>query len=106
MAKDDRVMIATFARMDEAGLLVATLKNAGIEAIMRGQYRPRLFFLAGIYKTLCEVWVAPDDEQRARQIMAENETNADAPPRNCVHCGEENPGNFDICWKCGKSVAE
>jgi hypothetical protein len=28
---------------------------------------------------------------------------AEYPPWNCTSCGEENPGRFELCWKCRSS---
>lgn len=36
-----------------------------------------------------------DDEE-----AASSETASDEPAWKCKSCGEENPGSFDICWKC------
>ncbi len=54
-----------------------------------------------------EIWL--DDErdfELARQIIAGHE-NAATPQgsRDCAHCGEANPSNFDLCWNCGKPFA-
>jgi hypothetical protein len=59
------------------------------------------FFLAGP-----EVWVVRDqDEERARQIIAEYESGealADIPrePWQCPRCGEHIEGQFTECWNC------
>ena len=55
---------------------------------------------------LPEVWLDnPEDEARARAIVESiRAPDPGAPPRNCRECGEENPGNFDLCWNCGRSL--
>jgi ribosomal protein L40E len=27
------------------------------------------------------------------------------PSHRCRDCGEENPGTFETCWRCGHSLA-
>ncbi len=48
------------------------------------------------------------DYERAVRIirghLKENQAGADEEVV-CKSCGETNPGNFDICWSCGKPVA-
>ena len=38
-----------------------------------------------------------------RRYLAENAAGADEEIP-CRHCEEPNPGNFDVCWACGKPV--
>lgn len=39
-----------------------------------------------------------------RRHIAENAAGSETE-HSCVACGESNPGNFDICWSCGKEIA-
>ncbi|HNR11024.1 MAG TPA: hypothetical protein PKN72_07450, partial [Nitrosomonas europaea] len=53
-----------------------------------------------------EVWVMRDlDFERGRKIIAAYEQ---APQVTdivfCLQCGEENPGNFQLCWQCGSGL--
>lgn len=52
-----------------------------------------------------------DDQKHTLGTPNAGEQTADAggeptvdpgPPWKCRHCGEENPGNFNECWKCQK----
>ena len=46
------------------------------------------------------------DAARARAIIEEFERPARAgPPRRCPNCQEDNPAWFEVCWKCGTSIA-
>ena len=40
--------------------------------------------------------------ERARQEMAQARAAGGADDWTCPGCGEQNPGNFEICWNCGK----
>ena len=49
------------------------------------------------------LYVDDQDFERAQQIVqAELDSRpTDAPSWTCPQCGEENEGQFVICWKCG-----
>jgi hypothetical protein len=53
-----------------------------------------------------QVWIAhDDDEPRARALLRELEIEATrTTPRFCGKCGEQSPGNFDLCWNCGTAL--
>jgi DNA-directed RNA polymerase subunit RPC12/RpoP len=47
----------------------------------------------------------PADADRAKAIIEKfKTTRSSGPPVKCPHCGEENPGTFDLCWNCGRDV--
>lgn len=78
------------------------LEQYGIEAQIRNA---NLFSVAGelpINECMPEVWVKPLDERRAEQIIRELELAEDGsePDWCCPGCGENNAGNFAICWRC------
>jgi hypothetical protein len=56
--------------------------------------------------SLPQVWVERDgDAERARALIEEfHRTSAHGPARLCPHCAEENPGTFETCWACGRSL--
>ena len=41
--------------------------------------------------------------QRAKREMEQVRTTGSRHDWKCSHCGEENPGHFDICWKCQRN---
>lgn len=53
-----------------------------------------------------QVWVEDDArEGEARAlILAHQRNQVPSTQRVCPHCGELNPGNFELCWKCGASI--
>lgn len=43
----------------------------------------------------------PEDEAARKSCVVQLEpTEDDRPSWVCAKCGEGNPGNFDVCWKC------
>lgn len=53
-----------------------------------------------------EIWLVNDgDIEKARKVIKAYELPMkDAGARLCNHCGESNPGTFQICWRCGKVI--
>lgn len=49
-----------------------------------------------------EVWIErPEDEPRARQLVREFESDSKSDgSKTCSDCGEINPSNFELCWRC------
>jgi hypothetical protein len=99
-------MKEVFVHQDHAqvGLYKSVLDAAGISSYIRNEYshqivtpRPTDLF----YPTLCVV--NDEDYERALEIIAERQApEAPAGPDwTCADCGEEVPGTFGSCWKCG-----
>jgi hypothetical protein len=53
------------------------------------------------------VWLDDErDEARAIALLREMERDAQrTTPIFCRHCGESSPGNFELCWNCGRAIA-
>ncbi|MFO1284536.1 MAG: DUF2007 domain-containing protein [Burkholderiales bacterium] len=54
-----------------------------------------------------QVWVDDDIWSKASAVLAEfhaERARGSGARKQCRHCGEENPGNFELCWKCGGSL--
>lgn len=70
--------------------------------------------LAGEVAILPEVWPAlcvvnDEDYDRALQLMketSERDAEQSEVEIDCPGCGEENPGNFELCWSCGAEMGE
>jgi hypothetical protein len=41
-----------------------------------------------------------EEKAEPKSALELNTTDDDRPSWTCPKCGEENPGNFDECWKC------
>ena len=57
------------------------------------------------YPALCVM--NDEDYPRAVQIIREQVTLNGGPAGEeirCATCGEINPGTFDVCWSCGKTL--
>lgn len=56
----------------------------------------------GLPNSLLELWLLNDqDYEKARSIIETQIADpTDTKPWICDKCGEENEGNFEICWNC------
>ena len=57
-------------------------------------------------ETYPQVWVMDDEQMsRAKNIVREYKlTPVNHAVVACGECGEENPANFGVCWKCAKAL--
>jgi len=46
------------------------------------------------------IYVSDDESEEGETDPPAAAHESTGPSWKCKHCGEENPGNFDACWKC------
>jgi hypothetical protein len=93
--------------LPEAELLKERLRQSGIQAIIKN--RELQGALGELPMTLLpEVCVVDDrDVERALEEVAALENSgrmAKEPDVRCASCGEDNPANFELCWKCRRDL--
>ncbi len=98
----------TAANLPEAYLLRALLAHAGIEAFVFNEHAHGGLGEIPFMHACPELWLADEaDIARATRVIRGYE----APPpasrmsRPCSACGEDNPGGFELCWRCGRPFA-
>jgi len=77
-----------------------------IESVVKNEHTVPVGPQHGINNIFHELWLLNDqDFDKASAIIASELENSD-PGKSwiCSNCGEENAGNFEVCWKC-QSVA-
>jgi Putative prokaryotic signal transducing protein len=90
------------ANLPEAHLLVGLLAQAGIEARVFNEHAQGGLGEIPFTQAWPEIWLEDErDVALAEKVLAQYECTADHAPRRCTACGEQNPGNFDVCWQCG-----
>lgn len=96
---DDRITLKTYVTEVEAQIDRNRLEAAGIAAVVSsddcGGMRPHLAYSLGV-----RLIVAPQDADRARELLAELQEGAEGAPWLCPACHEENEGGFEACWNC------
>ena len=57
------------------------------------------------FETWPELWVAQEDEDKAKKVIEQiSHTNTEVE-KICPHCGEGNQLSFQICWNCGGQLS-
>jgi pentatricopeptide repeat protein len=89
--------------LQEAYLILHRLERAGIEARVLNEHAQSGVGQLPFTHAYPEIWVLePADAARARAIVEAHERAEEASaPRVCPFCREENPGTFELCWRCG-----
>ena len=86
--------------------LVYSVKNIlamhGIDCHIKNDFGNTMGAEFGINNTLLELWIIDDTEyDRARGIIEQQIENSQQQQAwLCPNCGEENAGQFAICWNC------
>jgi hypothetical protein len=100
------IRIYQAADLPEAHLVAGLLRHAGIAARVLKENAQGGLGDIPFGEAYPEVWIEhPADFDRANAVIDEFES----PPIDsgsviCLACGEENPGNFELCWKCGMRI--
>jgi hypothetical protein len=106
---DDANVVEVYWAKDapHAHLVKTALQKAGIPAEVVGEMlQAAVGDLPWGPSTSPRVWVAKQDEARARAVIAEWERQRREEPDDggvtwaCPHCGAEVDAGFDVCWKC------
>lgn len=97
------------ANLVDAQLLLDRLQEAGVPAVLRNEHLTGMVGMLPESATYPTIWVEDEgDWERGREVVADFEArrNADVDGEIlCSACGELNPGNFELCWKCRKPLA-
>jgi hypothetical protein len=90
----------------DAYLVADRLNQAGVRAHVFNEHMSSIVGDVPPDVAQPQVWIADDlDEARAREVLREMERDAArTTPRSCRACGEQSPGSFDLCWKCGTAL--
>jgi len=95
------------ANLQDAYIVLGLLAQAGIESQVFNANAQGGLGEIPFTHAYPEVWIVEDhDLKRARELVSGYEH---APSVTghiyCRACGEENPANFQLCWKCGAAIA-
>jgi hypothetical protein len=104
VANPEIVEVFSTANPSEAHLVKNLLERAGIEVAIVDEH---MGVAIGGWNAVPRVWVAQADWERARKVIEGweakcqiGEPGLSLCPWTCLHCGEEVPGGFDVCWHC------
>lgn len=95
------IRFRTAANLPEAYLLRHLLAEAGIPARILNEHAQGGTGELPFTQTWPELWLEQEaDLVRADEIVRRFERARELPPHACRQCGEQNPGSFELCWKC------
>ena len=75
------------------------LLNAGINPTVKNEYAAGGAGDLAPSETWLELWVDEQSVQQAMLALAPLHEQCDGT-WHCAHCGEQNAGNFEVCWQC------
>jgi len=98
--------VFTAATLLEAHLVQQMLEAEFIPAAVINENAHGAAGVLPITEVWPEVWIE-DDRHRseARSIIERYESTSSGERRApCAQCGENNPGNFELCWYCAEML--
>ena len=98
--------IYTAGSLAEAYLVQQLLESESISAIVFNENAQGAVGELPSTEVWPEIWIEDGScGSVAHSIIQRYETNnASDTVILCGGCGEQNPGNFELCWRCGNSV--
>ncbi len=96
---EDRVVIFSSSNLAQAHLVRSALTREGIVSFLR---KPQISNLSsdGLFDGLrVKLKVASADVGRALDVLRDA-CQPLGPDWTCGACGEGNPANFELCWRC------
>lgn len=96
------------ADLTDAYLLLHRLQRAGIAARVLNEHARGALGEIPFTDAGPEVWI---DEERhlepALAAIAQHEAaRTSGGTQRCPRCQEENPAEFELCWRCGAAIGE
>jgi hypothetical protein len=90
------------ANLQDAYLLLHLLAEKGVKAHVLNENAQGGLGEIPFTHTYPEIWIEDEaDLPTARKVINVFEQRPSEPGEvKCPSCGEENPGNFEVCWRC------
>lgn len=100
------IRIYQAANLPQAHLLAGLLRHAGIAVRIFNENAQGGMGEIPFGETYPEIWIEnAADKLRADTVIAAFEgAPVDSGSVFCRSCSEENPANFELCWKCGERI--
>jgi hypothetical protein len=94
------------ANLPDAHLMAGLLGREGIETRVFNENAQSIMGEIPFTQAFPEVWVMDDAQlAHARDILDRIQRTAPSQTLTlCSRCGEQNPGNFELCWQCGEML--
>lgn len=93
------------ANLSDAYIVLNLLRSENIDAHVFNQNAQSGMGELPFTHTYPEVWVAEEAAlARAQAIMHKYQSTSNIAHKLCPECGEDNPGNFELCWHCAQPL--
>lgn len=101
------IKLCSAFNLPEAYLKLHLLHQSGIDAFVLNENAQGGLGELPAMEACPELWLADaNDMLKAKEIIRIfDKTPVNNLQRICPACGESNPANFELCWKCGKDLA-
>jgi hypothetical protein len=98
--------LCSAANLMEAHILLDLLAHANIEARLFNEHAQGGVGDIPFTHAYPEVWIAREEDLPRAQgvIRAYEKAPVETGVVFCRSCAEENPGNFQLCWRCGSAL--
>lgn len=91
--------------LPEAYLIADLLRQDGLDVTIMNEHARGGMGDLPFTETYPEVWlVCEADWNRAQVVLDRFRSAPYTKVVFCTECREENPGTFEICWKCGANL--
>jgi uncharacterized paraquat-inducible protein A len=89
--------------LPDAHIVLHLLSEAGIAAHVFNANAQSGMGELPFTETFPQVWVMNDEQASRAEKIVRDYKSAPIDHRivHCAECHEENPANFEVCWKCG-----
>lgn len=99
------VRVYSACTLPDAHLIAALLGREGIEARVFNENAQGGLGEIPFMHAWPEIWVIDDRHApRAKELIRALERADTRGQVTCAGCGEANPSNFQLCWKCGAQI--
>jgi hypothetical protein len=90
----------------DAYLVLHRLQQAGIAAHIFNEHISSIVGEVPPDVAQPQVWLErARDRELAEKVLAQLASDRSTHGNvHCARCGEENPANFELCWKCGAGI--
>lgn len=88
----------------QLGFLRSALEEAGIATYLQNEYSHNVLSAVPIDLFKPTLYVANDDDYERAVTLVKDVTrpkHSGGKDWTCPQCGEDIPGNFEMCWNCG-----
>ena len=97
-------MIRIYSHPNIAMVAIArdTLRQAGLDCELRNTWASGASGELGFTDSWPELWLVRGADRASALALLDRQRQRESKHWQCRHCGDDNDGSFEICWRCGK----